>query len=253
MLNQGTRKTITTLLIGGFILMAAGCGRGVFIEDPVEPVLPEPDDSIPTGLKAEVLPISIYVTWNPVPEAELYRVYRASNTLSPYDDWVWTVAAEGASTVYNDINIDLTAPQRYYYQVSALRDGAEGERSHYNSALAPAAVITGLPHSVSTTGAISAADPFVYYWFEKDAAGSTQEITWTPTAPPPFFPVPDIWIRVFWVHRGGDELLSDNREPAAAISGSYTIPARVNSGRLLVTVEGMDPGDTGPYTIKYTP
>jgi hypothetical protein len=50
-------------------------------------------------------------------------------------------------------------------------------------------------------------------------------------------------------------LLCDNRIPAAAASGNYVIPPDVvgAGGYLLVSVEEMNPGDTGSYTIQYDP
>ena len=72
----------------------------------------------PSGLTAVYTHQSIVITWDEVPGADSYRVYRS---LGGRDDF--SIAGESATPVFTDRRIEPA--KKYYYKVAAVK-GAEG-------------------------------------------------------------------------------------------------------------------------------
>ncbi|MBI4710063.1 MAG: fibronectin type III domain-containing protein [Nitrospirae bacterium] len=72
----------------------------------------------PSGLTAVYTHKSIVITWDEIPGADSYRIYRS---FSGSDDF--RIAGESATPVFTDRNIEPA--KKYYYKVTAVR-GAEG-------------------------------------------------------------------------------------------------------------------------------
>ncbi|MFD1953363.1 fibronectin type III domain-containing protein [Paenibacillus thailandensis] len=109
--------TVTALDGAGFESVASN-GLSVSMADPNVPLA-----AAPTGLSLQsVHKNDATFTWNEVPEALLYYVYRAEKPNGPYE-----LIGKTKETIYTDASILTTIP--YYYKVASVNAGGISEQS----------------------------------------------------------------------------------------------------------------------------
>jgi len=95
----------------------------VYVTTPAVGVIPAPGNLQATPLSAT----SIQISWNAVPNATGYRIYRSNSAFGSY-----TLLNTGTGLTYTDTG--LSTATTYYYRVSAVHSTGESEQSYWASA-----------------------------------------------------------------------------------------------------------------------
>jgi len=120
----------------------------VYATTPAEGVVPAPGNVQAALLNAA----GIQISWNAVPNATSYRIYRGESAFGSY-----TLINSGATLAYTDT--ELSPATTYYYRVSAVHSTGESEQSYSASATTPAESIP-IVYNIGDTGP---AGGFIFY------------------------------------------------------------------------------------------
>ncbi|WP_243075511.1 family 43 glycosylhydrolase [Microbacterium sp. SS28] len=195
--------------------------------------LPATTIAAPEGpaVSATTSETTMNVSWNPVPGAEKYRVYRSTTAGGSYIN-----VSAGAGTSFTDAG--LTPGTTYHYKVSADQGGLESAQS----ASASATTIVAAPSAPTTPTLIKSSSSFAEFrWAGADNRASSYTVYRATTPGGPYTalkslaPVPGSALTALQT-TGRDSTVEPGQTYYYAISATSSGGESAKSGELAVTI-----------------
>jgi hypothetical protein len=198
----------------------------------------------PAGITAEAQSASsIYISWDSVPGANGYSVYR---TTSSYGTYSYCGSTYGVSdTSYTDTG--LSPDTTYYYNVSAGNDHGESPQStSYGQATTQSIdnVVVSLTEGVWHDGNMTVSGP-EYYRFPV-ASGENYEVSWNDSYEGNY--TKNLNVKVSAYYETNTVYIFTDQNSGYSVPATF---AATSSGNVIIKVEPYFSGSTGTYAVKY--